>query len=181
MSVEPKQQREEFGVATGPDSLRLERVLPGPVERVWAYLTESEKRGKWLASGPMELRVGGHVELTFLHADLSSEKTAPEEYRQIECGHKQPGTITQCDPPRLLAYTWGGGSEVMFELTPQGNDSLLVITHRKLSGRAATVDTLGGWDAHTGILSDQLNGVEPRPFWTTFLERKAEYDKRVEI
>jgi len=33
-----------------PATMRLERLLPGPVERVWAYLTESEKRAAWPSS-----------------------------------------------------------------------------------------------------------------------------------
>jgi uncharacterized protein YndB with AHSA1/START domain len=48
--------------------MRLERLLPGPVERVWAYLTESEKRATWLCGGEFELRVGGRVRLEFDHA-----------------------------------------------------------------------------------------------------------------
>lgn len=35
----------EYGVVTEPGTVRIQRVLPGPIERVWAYLTESEKRG----------------------------------------------------------------------------------------------------------------------------------------
>ena len=62
----------EFGVVPEARTLRIRRVLPGPIERVWAYLTESEKRGRWLAAGPMELRVGGRVELTFRNTDLSA-------------------------------------------------------------------------------------------------------------
>jgi uncharacterized protein YndB with AHSA1/START domain len=49
----------EYGVVTEAGTIRFERVLPGPIERVWAYLTESKERGKWLASGEMDLRVGG--------------------------------------------------------------------------------------------------------------------------
>ena len=62
---------ESFGEVTEPQTVRLERILPGPVERVWAYLTDSEKRGKWLAPGEMELRVGGRVSLTFNNQNLS--------------------------------------------------------------------------------------------------------------
>ena len=49
----------EYGVITHPDTVRLERLLPGPIERVWDYLTDSKKRGTWLATGTMDLRVGG--------------------------------------------------------------------------------------------------------------------------
>src|SRR5918995_2173894 len=94
----------EFGVVTAARTVRFERVLPGPIERVWSYLTESEKRGRWFASGDMDLRVGGRGELRFHHADLSAEKIAPEKYRQYEGGQRAEVTIKQCDPPRLLTY-----------------------------------------------------------------------------
>ena len=55
----------EYGVVTEPRTIRMERLLPGPIERVWDYLTDSAKRGKWFAAGKMELRVGpraaGHI------------------------------------------------------------------------------------------------------------------------
>jgi hypothetical protein len=44
------------GQFTGPAEVRLVRILPGPIERVWDYLTDSEKRGRWFAGGPMEPR-----------------------------------------------------------------------------------------------------------------------------
>ena len=47
------------GKVLSPTEVRFERLLPGPIETVWAYLTDSKMRGEWLASGPMELRVGG--------------------------------------------------------------------------------------------------------------------------
>ena len=42
-----------------PSEIRFQRLLPGPIETVWSYLTDARKRGEWLASGPMDLRVGG--------------------------------------------------------------------------------------------------------------------------
>ena len=46
---------DEYGVKTAPDTLRIERTLPGPIERVWTYLTDPAKRATWFARGPMEL------------------------------------------------------------------------------------------------------------------------------
>ncbi len=34
---------------THPESVRFERLLPGPVERVWDYLTRPDLRRTWLA------------------------------------------------------------------------------------------------------------------------------------
>jgi uncharacterized protein YndB with AHSA1/START domain len=170
-----------YATVTGPATVRLERVLPGPIERIWAYLTEPDKRAKWLAGGPLELRVGGAVELRFHHADLSAEKAVPERSKKMERGHTMHGRVTRCEPPRVLAYTWGekpAESEVTFELTPRGKDVLLVVTHRRLPDRREMTRVAGGWHAHTGILEDVLNGREPRGFWSTHAKVAAEYDKR---
>jgi uncharacterized protein YndB with AHSA1/START domain len=42
----------EYGIVTEAGAVRFERLLPGPIEHVWAYLTQSDKRGTWLAAGP---------------------------------------------------------------------------------------------------------------------------------
>ncbi len=175
----------EYGVATEAGTVRLERLLPGPIERAWAYLTEPEKRGKWLATGPMELRIGGRVELKFRHADLSPHKEpVPEKYRKYEeCGSVN-GRVTRCDPPRLLAYTWGGGpgedSEVTFELSPRADGGvLLVVTHRRLPDRATMASVAAGWHTHLGILIDHLSGRVPRGFWSAHAELEAEYESRL--
>lgn len=176
----------EYGTMVDDSTLRFERLLPGPIERVWSYLTDPEKRGTWLASGPMELRVGGKVELHFKHADLSHEKSAPARFKKYEAGVSQTGVVTRCDPPRVISFTWGDdpdpnkASEVTFELSPRGNDKvLLIVTHGRMSDRKRQVMASGGWHAHLGVLEDQLASREPRPFWTTFERLEREYAGRL--
>jgi uncharacterized protein YndB with AHSA1/START domain len=173
----------EYGVVTEAGTIRFERVLPGPIERVWAYLTESEKRGRWLATGNTEQHVGGKVELNFRHANLSPTKEpTPEKYKSMENGASVAGRVTRCEPPRLLAYTWGENfgeeSEVTFELTPQGESVRLVLTHRRLPA-AEMLSVAGGWHTHLAILEDHLAGREPRPFWSTHARLEAEYERRL--
>lgn len=180
---ESEQRASDYGVVTEPATVRIERLLPGPIERVWAYLTESEKRGKWFASGPMELCPGGRVELHFQHANLSPQvEQTPERFKKYEAGETSYGQVTRCEPPLILSYKWGeevgDDSEVTFELTPRGDEVLLVVTHRRLHDRKAMVSVAGGWHAHLGILIDHLNGREPKPFWSTYERLEAEYDKR---
>lgn len=174
----------EYGVFSDRQSIRFERVLPGPIERVWAYITESEKRATWLARGPMDLRVGGEVALTWHHSELSAEKQAPPHYQKYE-GCSLVGRVTRCEPPRLLSFTWpeesGHESEVSFELTPRGNDVVLVLAHRRLSDVKTLLSISGGWHTHVDILVDQLNGREPRPFWTTHERLAAEYKERLGV
>ena len=69
---------EPYATMPAPATVRIERILPGPVERDWTYLTESDKRRQWFAAGPMELRPGGyHVMLLDLKAPLAKDSTVP--------------------------------------------------------------------------------------------------------
>ena len=133
-----------------PATMRLERLLPGPVERVWAYLTESEKRATWLCGGEFELRVGGRVQLEFDHDRLSSEKATPEKHKGAEHARFE-GRITRLEPLRACVH---------------------------MDERATRVSVMSGWDVHTGILTDVLNGNAPRPFWSTHARLEREYEAR---
>jgi uncharacterized protein YndB with AHSA1/START domain len=171
-------QRDEYGRFLGPGEVQFERVLPGPIERIWRYLTESELRGKWLAAGSMELRAGGAFELLFDHQTLSAEPTPPK-FQGDGSPHKLTGTVLRCEPPRLLSHTWYG-SEITYELFPDGEDVRLVVTHRKLGDDSATLGQVaGGWHVHLGILEDQLAGRTPRLFWTTHAAAEQEYLRRL--
>ena len=163
-------------VLVEPGTVRLERLLPGPVERAWSYLTESDKRAKWLAAGEFELRVGGKARLAFDNSRLPNEKPLPAKYKDSGKGAFE-GVITRLEPLRLLAHTWKWDAvetEVSYELAPRGKQVLLTIVHRRLT-KPVVAKVMGGWDVHTGILEDLLNGVEPRPFWATHEKLSAEY------
>ena len=167
--------KEQNSTLIKPSTIRLERLLPGPVERVWAYLVDSRKRATWLAAGEFDLRVGGSIELIFENDKLSDE-TAPEGMRGGP--RKFTGKITRLEPLKALAYTWdwdGKDSDVLYELTPKGKDVLLTIHHRMPDDRGLVCAVGGGWSTHVGILADQLNGVKPRPFWSTHAKLMKEF------
>ena len=180
---------DDHGVVIGKETIRFERLLPGPIERVWAYLTESEKRGKWLGSGPMELRAGGKGEFRFDHGSLSPTKEpTPERYKAKAGGVALEIRVLRCDPPRLLAMTWMGttkeggtkeDSEVTFELEPKGDKVRLVVTHSRLKDRALLLGVAGGWHTHLAILADNLEGRVPRPFWSTHEKHNRDYAERL--
>lgn len=169
----------EYGVVTAPDTVRIERTLPGPIERLWAYLTEPDKRALWLAGGEMDVHEGGRVALVFRNSMLTGRyEKPPAKFAKHEEGSFE-GRITACEPPRLLAYTWGKCSEVRFELTPQGNKVHLVLTHQRLPSRDDMVNVSGGWHAHLGLLADRLEGRTPATFWPTVERLHAEYEQRL--
>ena len=49
----------KYGERIDETTVRFERMLPGPIERVWEYLTDAEKRATWLCGGETESQVGG--------------------------------------------------------------------------------------------------------------------------
>ena len=166
-----------FGELIEPASVRLERMLPGPIERVWAYLTESHLRGQWLATGQMELRVGGKVSLTWRNDELTGHReTRPEG---VEAVHSMETTIARIDPPRLLAFGWNGGSDVTFELEPKGDEVKLTVTHRRARDRSQLLGVSAGWHAHLDVLAARLGNRELPLFWKNWTALRAEYDRRL--
>ncbi len=99
----------DYAIVTAPGTVRIERLLPGPIERIWSYLTESDKRSQWLAAGKMELNGGGRVEFVFRNSELTSnDDPAPAKYAEQAGEVVMTGRIIECKPPRLLVHTWGG-------------------------------------------------------------------------
>ena len=166
-----------YGVLTEPATLTIQRFLPGPIERVWAYLTESDLRRKWLASGHMEMRVGAPFELVWRNSEL----TDPPGKRPDGFGeeHRMQSEITELDPPRKLAFTWGKSGGVSMELEPRGERVLLTVIHRRLPDRGMMVGVSTGWHTHLDMLAARLAGEEPEPFWDGFIRLRKDYDERI--
>lgn len=165
------------------DAARAERLLPGPIERVWDHLVDPALRALWLAGGPIASHVGGEVDLVFRHDTLSDEPgDAPAAYADMAGGHHNAGVVTAWDPPRRLAFTWAenhaDASEVTFELAPRGDAVLLVVTHRRLDGIDALRSVAAGWHAHLDILADRLHGRAPGNFWVAHGRLEAAYADR---
>lgn len=173
---------EPYATMPAPATVRIERILPGPVERVWTYLTESDKRRQWFAAGPMELHPGGSLALTFRNDDLSAEKrSAGGSCAAGGADHQMNGVVVRCEPPRLLVFRWGPdatASEVMFELWPHGGDTRLLVTHHRLADRQQLLGVSAGWHVHLGILIDLLSAAAPRSFWSEHARLEQVYGER---
>jgi uncharacterized protein YndB with AHSA1/START domain len=169
----------DYAVPIAADTVRIERLLPGPVERVWAYLTDSELRRKWLASGDMQPQVGASFELTWHNDELTDPPGARPDGFDSE--HRMQSTITAFDPPRLLAFTWNGSAsgDVSIALEPRGEDVLLTLVHRNLRKREGMLMVGAGWHMHLDILDARMRGDEPTPFWDGWRQLRAEYDQRI--
>ena len=131
-----------WGELIEPTTLKIQRLLPGPVERIWAYLTDSELRRKWLAAGAMEMKTGAPFELVWRNDELSDPPgRRPEGFAEE---HRMQSRILEVDAPRRLAFTWGDG-EVVFELEPRGERVLFRVLHHGISDRSNMLMIGAGW------------------------------------
>lgn len=166
-----------YGTLIEPTTLKIQRVLPGPIERVWAYLTESDLRRQWLASGEMEMKVGSTFEFVWRNDEL----TNPPGQRPpgFSGEHRMEGSITEVDPPRKLAITWGSTGGVTFELERKGDHVLLTLIHSRVLDRTMRLNVSAGWHMHLDVLAARMEGTETGPFWDGWLRLKEEYDGRL--
>lgn len=162
-----------------PGEVRLVRILPGPVERIWQYLTDPEKRALWFAGGPMEPKVGGKLELHFRHEDIAPNETPPEQSKDVhDPGVKSPGTVLRWEPPHVLSFSFSDDSDVTFELSPQGRNVRMVVIHRSRGEDLPSLTGFAsGWHTHFNHLLSLLEDTPRPPFWSTFLRLKEEYEK----
>jgi uncharacterized protein YndB with AHSA1/START domain len=185
-SSKPIFMKKKHSIFPEPGTIQFERLLPGPPERIWDYLTKSELKAKWLSAGDVEPREGGKVEFRFKHSDLSeTDDPIPEKYKHMQDGTYFEGKVTEWNPYKKLSYTWGEStgeeSEVTYELIPKKNNKvLLILTHVRLGDDPAVLISVGaGWHTHLGILIDRLEGKEPRGFWKVHNHMEKEYEQRI--
>ena len=177
MSITAEQ---DFGKLVAPRTLEMQRLLPGPIERVWDYLTKSELRRQWLASGDMDLKVGASCELVWHH----DETTTPPGKRPDSMSSPESqlsSRITQCDPPHKLGFMFWNDTEVVFELKPAGTKVLLTLTHKDLPNRGMMVGVSTGWHAHLDVLAARLSATKIENFWDHWRVYKAEYEFRIPV
>lgn len=166
-----------YGVLIEPATLKIERLLPGPIERVWAFLTESDLRRQWLAAGTMDMKVGSSVEFVWRNDELT--KVPGERPPGFPKEHRRTCRITELDPPRKLVMSWGTAGDVAITLEPKGCEVLLTLIHRRLPDRKTLVNVSAGWHSHLDLLVARATGREPASFWDGWRRLKTEYEGRI--
>ncbi|CUA91063.1 Uncharacterized conserved protein YndB, AHSA1/START domain [Chelatococcus sambhunathii] len=151
------------GEVSSVPCLTFRRTLPGPIERVWAHLTDTKLMPAWFGEdSSIEPRKGGAV--------------------RIMGGHIR-GIVTQWQPPHKLIYTWNvfdpnDGPDAVsaypesyptFELQPRGNDVVLIFKHFPIVDRLVPQSAMG-WHTMLDMLMATVRG-EP-------IEERAAYTKR---
>lgn len=132
--------------------VRFERLLPGPIERVWDFVTRPELLPAWFGEAVIEHREGGQVSLM--------------------AGHVR-GVVTQWKPPRKLVYTWNvfapGETETSYpesyltlELEPVGAQVRLTLTHLPVPERFERQNAMG-WHTFLDLVEAGVRGQTPEP------------------
>jgi uncharacterized protein YndB with AHSA1/START domain len=175
--------RGKKGAIVDPRTVRFERVLPGPMERVWAHLTDPSLVSTWLAAkASIELRPGGHVELHMGHGGELPENIKDKIVDGDNVAPVVRGVVTRFEPGRALAFTWRDDnmaegvpdSELSFELEPRGDDVLLVLTHRNVDPKYIP-QVLAGWHTLLDTLASRIRSEEPTNFFARFEEALSQY------
>jgi uncharacterized protein YndB with AHSA1/START domain len=151
---------------TAPDTIRLERLLDAPIEKVWRYLTEADLRREWFMGGT-DAKPDSEFELLNDHDNLSDEDVPyPEDYAPYK-GRTWSEKVVRFEPPHLLATTFQGGKNgiVTYELTPEGERTRLVLTHSGITSGSGAQDFGGGWTSHLAVLEARLAGRGVPDFW----------------
>jgi uncharacterized protein YndB with AHSA1/START domain len=132
----------------GRPSVRLQRRLAHPVDKVWRALTESDHLSAWFPCPVrIDARPGGCMVFDMGDAAVPADASR--------------GQVLQLDPPRLLEFSWAD-DWLRFELSPDGTGTLLVLTHA-FEDRAGAASFATGWDICLRALAHVLAGESIPP------------------
>lgn len=135
-------------------TLCFERRLAHPVEAVWSAITDPAQRGQWLGDTTI---TDGTIEMTPNGPPYPPERT------------RVTGRIVVWDPPHVFEHEWrqailgANGGVVRYELSPDGDGTLLRFSHRGLSVPGAR-----GFRPGTHAFLDRLTAHldrQPLPDW----------------
>jgi uncharacterized protein YndB with AHSA1/START domain len=129
----------------------FERILPGPIEKVWTFLTEASRLPEWYGEGSIEPREGGAVSLMG--------------------GHIR-GVVTAWRPHSALGYTWNvfqpdetvsawPVSYLEFALKPADGTVALTLVHRPIPEAMQNL-TCMGWHTMLDLVEAGLRGEFPK-------------------
>jgi uncharacterized protein YndB with AHSA1/START domain len=139
----------------GSTTIRFDRRLRHPIERVWQALTDPGELRRWWGDTKLELVEGGPFQLRWRNTDEHGDVATLD------------GTITGIDPPRLLEISadWGSTApgqpgtrtHLTWRLEPDGDHTLLHFTNR-VEAPDRDVPTAAGWHLHLDALATILAG-----------------------
>ncbi len=168
-----------YGELLTPTTLLFTRLLPGPIDRVWDFITDAEKRSKWFCGGTSGLVPNQEFKFVFHNSTLGSPPVdTPAKYKEYGEGFESPARVIKAEKPSLFIIEWEG--IVTFKLEEVDDKVKLTLTHENLADTPETrIGTLAGWHTHLDILVDVSNNNEAKSFWTQHMKLEDEYEARL--
>jgi uncharacterized protein YndB with AHSA1/START domain len=163
---------------TSPETSVVEHeiAIAAAPETVFAYFTDPARMVRWMgAEATLDPRPGGICRIAFgTSAPVVAELTAPfvaEEDRRLQLrdGGVMTGRFVEVDPYRRIVLTWGWeqealavpqSTEVEITFTPDGDGTVLRLTHRRLPAQTAAFHR-AGWDHFLARLAVAAGGGDP--------------------
>jgi uncharacterized protein YndB with AHSA1/START domain len=139
---------------TDAEVIELVRRIAAPPSAVFRYLTESALWARWQGEA----------------AELNATQGGRFMVRMAG-GQVVEGTFVTVEPDARIVVTWGwrdhprmppGTTTVEFELVPEGQDTLLRLTHRDLPAEDVPIHR-AGWDVLLPRLEVAATGGDPGP------------------
>ncbi len=160
-------------------TVEFKRLLPGPIELAWDYLTKPELLKTWFNDVTLEPRVGGAIEVRFTALKGGCDTGGVR------------GVIREFRPPHVIAFSWiqrrqqPDGSranvdegEVRFELTEKGDKVLLTLLHSHVPTKEL-VNYGGGWHAYLDSLESRISGGDAIEVMEVYRDLHPRYDDKV--
>jgi uncharacterized protein YndB with AHSA1/START domain len=123
----------------GRPAVRFQRRYPHPAERVWSAVSEPGELAHWFPSRvEIEPRAGGTITFS------DDPNLAPTS-----------GIVLAYDPPRRLAFTWGG-DELHLTVEADGDRACTLTLLNVLEARDTAARNAAGWAVCLAELDKQL-------------------------
>ena len=157
-------------------TVEFKRLLPGPIELAWDYLTKPELLKTWFAEVTLEPRVGGAVTVAFGKGSCGTAGVH--------------GTIREFQRPHVLSFSWiqrrphADGTrdvdegEVRFELAQKGDKVLLTLLHSRVPTKELA-SYGSGWHAYLDSLESHISARGPVDVMALHQRRHPSYDEKV--
>jgi uncharacterized protein YndB with AHSA1/START domain len=154
------------------------RIAARP-ETVFSYFTDPARLVRWMGTeASLDPRPGGVCRIVFnstiAHArEVWTMLGVPQSGTGPRNGHAvMSGEFVTVEPHRRIVLTWGWeqtllvlppqSSEVEVSFTPDGDDTILGLVHRRLPARTIPFHQFG-WGHYLPRLADVASGADPGP------------------
>ncbi len=137
---------------TEAETIRVERHIAAPPASVFRYLTEPELWARWQ---------GEHADLDpvpggIFRVRMLGGQTVEGRYLEVEQDSRVVVTWGWLDHPRMPP----GATTVVIELVPEGEGTLVRLTHRGLPAEDLPIHRTG-WEAYLPRLVSAAQGGDP--------------------